>query len=244
MYTPLFFFCRHSYGEQFSKSKWMKEMVGQRELLSAFAGIPLEDIRGMRAPFLAVRAPFKGRSRYIVSMVLSNSFSVRIEVCICVRVITFLTHALAKIGARNICLDRKEKIICTHIQSKQGCHKGEFEKILSQIIGAGLKNDMSIIYFFFQYRKIPQKGSDHLPKCFSRQWMWGYRFLFLVLLAITIPLSRYEYQNISIITIQFSPFPLPLSFFCFRGGGGGLDLLYIHFILYGMICGTYKLINR
>ena len=30
-------------------------MVGQRELLSAFAGIPLEDIRGMRAPFLAVR---------------------------------------------------------------------------------------------------------------------------------------------------------------------------------------------
>ena len=80
MYTPLSFFCRHSYGEQFSKSKWMKEMVGQRELLSAFAGIPLEDIRGMRAPFLAVRAPFKGRSRYIVSMVLSNSFSVRIEV--------------------------------------------------------------------------------------------------------------------------------------------------------------------
>jgi len=44
----------HSYGEQFSKSKWMKEMVGQRELLSAFAGIPLEDIRGMRAPFLAI----------------------------------------------------------------------------------------------------------------------------------------------------------------------------------------------
>jgi len=44
----------HSYGEQFSKSKWMLEMVGQRELLSAFAGIPLEDIRGMRAPFLAI----------------------------------------------------------------------------------------------------------------------------------------------------------------------------------------------
>jgi len=44
----------HSYGEQFSRSKWMKEMVGQRELLSAFAGIPLEDIRGMRAPFLAI----------------------------------------------------------------------------------------------------------------------------------------------------------------------------------------------
>eukprot|EP00093_Oithona_nana_P007656 07656.XXX_165687_149673_1 [CDS] Oithona nana genome sequencing. len=44
----------HSYGEQFSKKKWLKEMVGQRELLSAFAGIPLEDIRGMRAPFLAI----------------------------------------------------------------------------------------------------------------------------------------------------------------------------------------------
>lgn len=44
----------HSYGEQFSKTKWMREIVGQRELLSAFSGIPLEDIRGMRAPFLAI----------------------------------------------------------------------------------------------------------------------------------------------------------------------------------------------
>ena len=59
-------------------------MVGQRELLSAFAGIPLEDIRGMRAPFLAVRTPFEGyRWFYQIA---------------CVWVITFLTHALAKIG--------------------------------------------------------------------------------------------------------------------------------------------------
>jgi hypothetical protein len=31
-------------------------MVGQRELISAFAGVPISDVRGMRAPFLAVRS--------------------------------------------------------------------------------------------------------------------------------------------------------------------------------------------
>jgi hypothetical protein len=31
----------HSFGEQFSKKKWLKEMAGQREIL---AGIPLEAI--------------------------------------------------------------------------------------------------------------------------------------------------------------------------------------------------------
>lgn len=44
----------HSFGEQFSKKKWLKEMAGQREILSGFAGIKLEDIRGIRAPFLAI----------------------------------------------------------------------------------------------------------------------------------------------------------------------------------------------
>jgi len=44
----------HSFGEQFSKKKWMKEMAGQREILSGFAGIKLEDVRGIRAPFLAI----------------------------------------------------------------------------------------------------------------------------------------------------------------------------------------------
>ena len=65
---------------QFSKKKWMKEMAGQREILSGvalihilqdilnwglwkkddkicvagFAGIKLEDVRGIRAPFLAI----------------------------------------------------------------------------------------------------------------------------------------------------------------------------------------------
>jgi len=44
----------HSFGEQFSKKKWLKEMAGQREILSGFAGIKLEDVRGIRAPFLAI----------------------------------------------------------------------------------------------------------------------------------------------------------------------------------------------
>ena len=159
VHTTLFF-CRHSYGEQFSKSKWMKEMVGQRELLSAFAGIPLEDIRGMRAPFLAVRAPFKGRSRYIVSMVLSNSFSVRIEVGM---YLCSTGHYLPDTcfsqnwGQKYLSGSKRKNNMYSYIQSKQGCHKGEFEKILSQIIGAGLKNDMSIIYFFFNTEKYPKK---------------------------------------------------------------------------------------
>jgi len=44
----------HSFGEQFSKKKWLKEMAGQREILAGFAGIKLEDVRGIRAPFLAI----------------------------------------------------------------------------------------------------------------------------------------------------------------------------------------------
>ncbi|XP_065219258.1 uncharacterized protein Cda5 [Planococcus citri] len=44
----------HSFGEQFSQRKWTKEIVGQREILSAYGGVKQEDIRGMRAPFLAV----------------------------------------------------------------------------------------------------------------------------------------------------------------------------------------------
>ncbi|XP_045133043.1 uncharacterized protein LOC123517148 isoform X8 [Portunus trituberculatus] len=44
----------HSFGEQFSTSKWAKEIAGQREILSAYGGVKMEDVRGMRAPFLAV----------------------------------------------------------------------------------------------------------------------------------------------------------------------------------------------
>jgi hypothetical protein len=44
----------HSFGEQFSQKKWTKEIAGQREILSAYGGVRLEDVRGMRAPFLAV----------------------------------------------------------------------------------------------------------------------------------------------------------------------------------------------
>ncbi|XP_034253709.1 uncharacterized protein LOC117652726 [Thrips palmi] len=44
----------HSFGEQFSQKKWTKEVAGQREILAAYGGVKQEDIRGMRAPFLAV----------------------------------------------------------------------------------------------------------------------------------------------------------------------------------------------
>lgn len=45
---------RHSFGEQFSQKKWTKEIAGQREILAAYGGVHLEDVRGMRAPFLSV----------------------------------------------------------------------------------------------------------------------------------------------------------------------------------------------
>jgi len=45
---------RHSFGEQFSQKKWTREIAGQREILAAYGGVRQEDIRGMRAPFLAV----------------------------------------------------------------------------------------------------------------------------------------------------------------------------------------------
>lgn len=45
---------QHSFGEQFSTKKWAKEIAGQREILSAYGGVKMEDVRGMRAPFLAV----------------------------------------------------------------------------------------------------------------------------------------------------------------------------------------------
>ena len=45
---------RHSFGEQFSAKKWAKEAAGQRDVLATYGGVRLEDVRGLRAPFLSV----------------------------------------------------------------------------------------------------------------------------------------------------------------------------------------------
>ena len=37
--------CSHSFGEQFSVKKWTREMAGQREILSAYGGVNIDDIR-------------------------------------------------------------------------------------------------------------------------------------------------------------------------------------------------------
>ncbi|RWS12168.1 hypothetical protein B4U79_03702 [Dinothrombium tinctorium] len=44
----------HSFGEKFSKNQWLKEINGQREILNLYGGVALEDVRGMRAPFLQI----------------------------------------------------------------------------------------------------------------------------------------------------------------------------------------------
>ena len=46
---------RHSFGEQFSAKKWAREAAGQRDVLAAYGGVRMEDVRGLRAPFLSVR---------------------------------------------------------------------------------------------------------------------------------------------------------------------------------------------
>ncbi|XP_053209789.1 homeobox protein 5-like isoform X2 [Panonychus citri] len=44
----------HSFGEKFSTSQWHKEIHGQREVLYLYGGVKMEDVRGMRAPFLQI----------------------------------------------------------------------------------------------------------------------------------------------------------------------------------------------
>lgn len=44
----------HSHGTNFNEEKWANEVVGEAEMLVRFAGVNPRDIKGMRAPFLAV----------------------------------------------------------------------------------------------------------------------------------------------------------------------------------------------
>ena len=44
----------HSFGINFNEEKWANEVVGEAELLVRFGGVNPADIKGMRAPFLAV----------------------------------------------------------------------------------------------------------------------------------------------------------------------------------------------
>ena len=44
----------HSHGTNFNEEKWANEVVGEAEMLVRFAGVNPKDIKGMRAPFLAI----------------------------------------------------------------------------------------------------------------------------------------------------------------------------------------------
>ncbi len=44
----------HSHGTNFKAEKWADEVIGEAEMLVRFAGVKAHDIKGMRAPFLAV----------------------------------------------------------------------------------------------------------------------------------------------------------------------------------------------
>ena len=45
----------HSFGEQFSVAKWLKEIAGQREILSAYGGVHIDDIRQSYIPRVFLR---------------------------------------------------------------------------------------------------------------------------------------------------------------------------------------------
>ena len=73
-------------------------------------------------------------------MVLSNSFSVRIEVGMYLCMGHYLPDTcFSQNWARNICLDRKENNMYTHIYSNQGCHKYLAEKNLKRFCHRSLE---------------------------------------------------------------------------------------------------------
>jgi hypothetical protein len=51
---PKISFTFYKFFKFLSQTKWLKEMLGQKEILSAYGGVKYDDIRGMRAPFLAI----------------------------------------------------------------------------------------------------------------------------------------------------------------------------------------------
>lgn len=51
-YSLYFHNYSHSDGAPFSKERWIHEIYGQKKILSALGNVKLDDIKGMRAPFL------------------------------------------------------------------------------------------------------------------------------------------------------------------------------------------------
>lgn len=69
-------YIRHSYGENFSTKQWYREIAGQREILHRFAGIPRDEIRGMRAPFLQIGGDEQFQMLMDANMTYDSSISI------------------------------------------------------------------------------------------------------------------------------------------------------------------------
>ncbi len=72
----------HSFGTNFNEEKWANEVVGEAELLVRFGGVNPADIKGMRAPFLAVGGDkmFNMLSRYIRRRLKEKSVALGLNV--------------------------------------------------------------------------------------------------------------------------------------------------------------------
>ena len=66
----------HSHGSNFNEEKWANEVIGMAEMLVRYAGVNPKDIKGMRAPFLAVGGDtmFRMLNRY--GLIYDSSMSV------------------------------------------------------------------------------------------------------------------------------------------------------------------------
>ena len=62
----------HSHGTNFNEEKWANEVIGEAELLVRYGGVSPKDIKGMRAPFLAVGGDtmFRTLNRFVCSVLM------------------------------------------------------------------------------------------------------------------------------------------------------------------------------
>lgn len=66
----------HGDGRDFSKKKWYNEIYGQREILSSYANVDIDDVKGMRSPFLAMGGDKQFSMLYETNFTYDSSMTV------------------------------------------------------------------------------------------------------------------------------------------------------------------------
>ncbi|GAB6027928.1 Cytidine deaminase 5 [Chamberlinius hualienensis] len=66
----------HGDGRDYSKKKWYNEIYGQREILSSYANVDIDDVKGMRSPFLAMGGDKQFSMLYETNFTYESSMTV------------------------------------------------------------------------------------------------------------------------------------------------------------------------